>query len=42
MKKIGFIGLGNMGYPMVENLLADDFEVHVFDINKETLKKLKH
>src|SRR5699024_10618754 len=41
MKKIGFIGLGNMGYPMVENLLADDFEVHVFDINKETLKKIE-
>lgn len=41
MKKIGFIGLGNMGYPMVENLLADDFEVHVFDINKETLKRIE-
>lgn len=39
MKKIGFIGLGNMGFPMVKNLLADGYVVKVFDINEAVLKK---
>ncbi len=39
MKKIGFIGLGNMGFPMVKNLLADGYIVKVFDINEDVLKK---
>ncbi|MDE2674499.1 MAG: 3-hydroxyisobutyrate dehydrogenase [Paracoccaceae bacterium] len=30
--KIGFIGLGNMGYPMVENLIKAGKEVHAFDV----------
>ncbi|RLA17188.1 MAG: NAD(P)-dependent oxidoreductase [Gammaproteobacteria bacterium] len=30
MKKIGFVGLGNMGLPMVKNLLAADFQMRVF------------
>lgn len=41
MKEIGFIGLGNMGYPMVKNLLADGYVVKVYDINTETLNKIK-
>ena len=32
MATIGFIGLGNMGGPMVENLLAAEHEVRVFDL----------
>jgi len=31
--KIGFIGLGNMGYPMVENLIEAGEEVHAFDVS---------
>ena len=32
--KIGFIGLGNMGLPMAENLQKEGHEVTGFDINK--------
>jgi 3-hydroxyisobutyrate dehydrogenase len=32
MKKIGFIGLGNMGGPMASNLLKAQYEVAVYDI----------
>lgn len=32
MKKIGFIGLGIMGKPMVKNLLKAGFEVTAYDI----------
>ena len=28
---IGFLGIGNMGYPMVKNLLKKDFELYLFD-----------
>src|SRR5699024_5509397 len=42
MKKIGFIGLGNMGFPMVENLLEDGYSVTVYDINKEIVDKAKN
>lgn len=41
MKEIGFIGLGNMGYPMVKNLLADGYVVKVYDINENALKKVE-
>lgn len=33
MKKIGFIGVGVMGAPMVRNLLRAGYEVSVFDAN---------
>ena len=33
MKKIGFIGLGNMGSKMVINLLKANYEVVGYDIN---------
>ena len=38
MKKIGFIGLGNMGKGMVENLLQNNIIVTGFDINNEVFK----
>ncbi len=40
MQVVGFIGLGNMGYPMVKNLLEDGYVVKVYDINSETLNKI--
>lgn len=40
MKKIGFIGLGNMGGPMAANLLKANHEVAVYDIVPEAVKRL--
>ena len=40
MKKIGFIGLGNMGSKMVLNLLNAKYEVLGYDINDEFIDKL--
>ena len=41
-KKIGFIGVGNMGTPMITRLLgnkiADSAEMFVFDIDENTGK----
>ena len=31
MKHVGFIGLGDIGFPMAKNLVGNDFEVVVFD-----------
>lgn len=36
IKKIGFIGVGNMGNPMAANLLKGGFDVTVFDARLET------
>ena len=36
--KIGFIGLGIMGRPMVKNLLLAGAEVIVSDLNQEAVK----
>lgn len=36
IKTIGFIGVGNMGYPMAANLLKGGFDVTVFDARAET------
>jgi 6-phosphogluconate dehydrogenase (decarboxylating) len=38
-KKVGFIGLGNMGYPMVQNLLNKGYKVTAFDLDEEVLKQ---
>ncbi|MEI3613619.1 NAD(P)-dependent oxidoreductase [Pseudogracilibacillus sp. SO30301A] len=38
MERIGFIGLGNMGMPMVKNLLQDGYVVTGFDINEKSMK----
>lgn len=35
MKKISFIGLGNMGLPMALNLMHKDFDILSFDISEE-------
>jgi 2-hydroxy-3-oxopropionate reductase len=40
MIKIGFIGLGTMGKPMVTNLLKAGFSVVVNDINKNSMDEL--
>ena len=40
MKKIGFVGLGNMGARMVTNLLDANYEVTGYDINEEFVKQL--
>lgn len=36
IRKIGFIGVGNMGNPMAANLLKSGFDVTVFDARAET------
>ncbi|MCC2522140.1 3-hydroxyisobutyrate dehydrogenase [Vibrio coralliilyticus] len=41
MSTIAFIGLGNMGGPMAENLLAAGLRVQVFDLMPEAVKKLE-
>lgn len=38
-KKVGFLGLGNMGFPMVNNLIKNGYKVTAYDIDKEVLKK---
>ena len=42
MKKIGFIGLGNMGKGMSINLSKEDLEIIGYDINKNAYDKLKN
>lgn len=39
-KKLGFIGLGNMGNPMATNLVRAGFEVTVYDIRPEAVEAL--
>jgi 3-hydroxyisobutyrate dehydrogenase len=39
MTQFGFIGLGNMGFPMASNLLKARHQVYVFDMNENTLKR---
>ena len=41
VKRIGFIGLGDMGLPMACNLLKAGFEVTGFDLRPERLDLLK-
>ena len=40
MKRIGFIGLGNMGSKMVKNLLRANYEVVGYDINEKLVDEL--
>ncbi len=37
-EKIGFVGLGIMGQPMAEHLLAAGYEVAVYDIRRESME----
>ena len=39
MKKIGFIGLGHMGFPMASGLLHHGHEVIAYDTNPESLQQ---
>ena len=39
-KKIGFIGLGNVGSKLANNLLLDGFTLYIYDLDKQTSKKL--
>ena len=41
MKKIGIIGLGNMGIGLAQNLIKNGFEVTGFDLSNERLKMLR-
>ena len=36
---IGFIGLGNMGYPMAQRLAAAGYKLHVADLNADAVRK---
>src|SRR5215207_3405126 len=40
MARIGFIGLGNMGLPMAQNLLNAGHRVEGCDVNNESVQKL--
>lgn len=40
IKKIAFIGLGNMGKPMAENLLKNGYDLQVFDLNQAVLDEM--
>lgn len=40
MAKVGFIGLGNMGMPMAQNLLKAGYEVTGFDLNADATQLL--
>ena len=42
MKKIGFIGLGNMGYYMSKNLCRKEMQIYGYDINKSASEKIKN
>ena len=39
MEKIGFIGLGNMGMPMAQNLISNGIKVKGFDVSEEILNQ---
>ncbi len=41
MNKISFIGLGNMGNPMVFNLLKKKYDLKIYDINESLYKPFK-
>jgi 3-hydroxyisobutyrate dehydrogenase len=41
MARIGFIGLGNMGLPMAQNLIKAGHEVEGVDVNPASVEKLK-
>ncbi|CDQ38737.1 MULTISPECIES: NAD(P)-dependent oxidoreductase [Virgibacillus] len=41
MKKIGFIGLGNMGLPMSKGLIQEGYHVTGYDLNEQALLSLK-
>jgi len=40
-RKIGFIGLGEMGFRMAKRLIGDGYKLIVFDVVKEPLLNLR-
>ena len=40
MTNIAFIGLGNMGGPMAQNLIKAGYNLTVYDLNKDVVDKL--
>ena len=40
MQKIGFIGIGIMGKPMVKNLIDAGYPLVAYDLNKEALEEI--
>ena len=40
MKKVGFVGVGNMGMLMAENLMKKGFEVIAYDLRKEAVEAI--
>lgn len=41
IKKIGVIGVGEMGFPMARNLIKAGYDLFVFDVSQDPLVKLK-
>ena len=41
MSRIGFVGLGNMGLPMAQNLLKAGHQVEGVDVNGAAVEKLR-
>lgn len=39
--KINMIGIGKMGYPLVQNMLDNGHEVRVFDVNEKAIDTIK-
>ena len=39
MKRVGFIGLGNMGLPMASNILKSGIEINAFDLSVDAMLK---
>ena len=39
MKKVGFIGLGNMGLPMASNIIKAGIEVKAFDLSADAMRR---
>ena len=37
-KNIGFIGLGNLGSKLANSIILADYNLYVYDLEKETLK----
>ena len=41
VERVGFIGLGDMGWPMARNLCGGRFDVMVYDLSAERLRELE-
>ena len=41
MKKIGVVGLGNMGMGIAKNLIKNEFDTTGFDLRDSCLKRIK-